>query len=42
MKTLSLYTQWFDKDGSWYLYNAQTNFFSEVSQELIVTLEDRE
>lgn len=42
MKTLSLYTQWFDKDGSWYLYNAQTNFFSEVSQELIDTLEDRE
>lgn len=42
MKTLSIYTQWFEKDGSWYLYNAQTNFFSEVSKELIDALDDRE
>ena len=37
--TLSIYTQYFRDDGSWYLYNAQSNFFSEVSEDLIQTIE---
>lgn len=42
MYNVSLYTHWFNNQGIWYLYNAQSNFFSKVSAELIALLSDRE
>ncbi|MDE5663513.1 MAG: radical SAM protein [Muribaculaceae bacterium] len=42
MYTISIYTYWFKDNGCWYLYNAQSNFFSRVSAELISILQDRE
>jgi len=38
----SIYTQWFCKDNVWYLYNAQSNFLSEVSDELIQAIHSRD
>ena len=42
MYTLSIYTQWFRHNEEWYLYNAQSNFFSKVAENLINLLRDRE
>ncbi len=38
----SIYTQWFCKGNVWYLYNAQSNFLSEVSDELIQAVDGRD
>lgn len=40
MYSISLYTQWFNHDNSWYLYNSQSNFFCEVSETLISLLKE--
>ena len=38
----SIYTYVFQRNGSYYLYNSQTNFFSEISQCLHDVIKDRE
>lgn len=42
MYTISLYTQWFTHNDEWYLYNAQSNFFSRVSEKLVNLLHNRD
>ena len=38
----SIYTYIFERKGKYYLYNSQTNFFSEISQFLHNVIKDRE
>lgn len=38
---LSIYTYLFTEKGKFYLYNSQTNFFSEISDELYKSLKNR-
>ena len=38
----SIYTYVFKRNGSYYLYNSQTNFFSEISQYLHDVIKERE
>lgn len=42
MLVKSIYTHTFERNLKYYLYNSQTNFFSEISQYLFDTIKDRE